>query len=106
MCVIASGAGLVRLLPWLTSPEVPLRVAIPFARALAAVAIETSVVVGLPIGFGVAAAVVSDRGESRAMHALGASPFDVIGGAWWVALVLVGLAFSLRQGYFQLANSA
>ena len=92
MCVIASGAGLVRLLPWLTSPEVPLRVAIPFARALAAVAIETSVVVGLPIGFGVAAAVVSDRGESRAMHALGASPFDVIGGAWWVALVLVGLA--------------
>jgi hypothetical protein len=63
----------------------------PFARALAAVAIETAVVVGLPIGFGIAAAVVSDRGEARAMHALGASPLDVIRSGWWVAVAVVAL---------------
>ena len=68
---IALGAGLVRLLPWLLSPEVPLRVALPFAKALTAVAIETAFFVGVPIGFCFAAAQSVERGEARALFALG-----------------------------------
>lgn len=72
---IAAGAGVVRLLPWLSSPDVPLLVALPFARALTAVAVETAALVGLPLGFGLAAAILVDRGEARALCALGAAPF-------------------------------
>ena len=42
-------AGGIRLLPWLWSPEVPLEVALPFARALGAAATETALMFGLPI---------------------------------------------------------
>lgn len=92
VCVLACGAGLVRLLPWLSSPEVPLTVVMPFARALGAVAIETALIIGLPIGFGLAAAVLTDRGELRAMSALGASPLDVVRSGWWVAASIVVVA--------------
>lgn len=75
---LALAAGLVRLLPWLLSPEVPFRVALPFAKALAAVAIETAFFVGMPIGFALAAAECVERGEARALFALGVSPAGLV----------------------------
>lgn len=74
---LALGAGTIRLLPWILSPDVPLRVALPFAKALAAVAVETAFLVGLPIGFALAAAQAVDRGEARALAALGVSPLGL-----------------------------
>jgi hypothetical protein len=76
--VLAVGASAVRLLPWVMSPEVPLAVAAPFAEALAALACETALMVGLPIGAGLAAAKFVERGESRALMALGASPASLV----------------------------
>ena len=72
--LLALAAGWVRLLPWMVSPEVPLPVALPFARALLAVAVETAVLVGVPVGLAFAAARCVERGEARALFALGASP--------------------------------
>jgi hypothetical protein len=92
MLVLALAAGLVRLLPWIVSPEVPLRVSLPFALALAAVAVETAFFVGLPIGFALAAAKLVDRGEARALWALGASPARIVVGSVPHALVLAAFA--------------
>jgi hypothetical protein len=78
---IALGAGMIRLLPWMLSKDVPLRVSLPFAKALTAVAVETAFLVGLPIGFALAAAQTVDRGEARALAALGVSPLGLVLGA-------------------------
>lgn len=78
---LAVGAGLVRLLPWLVAPNVPLRVCLPFARALAAVATQTALLVGLPTGFAVGAALFVERGEARALLALGVSPRRLVASA-------------------------
>jgi hypothetical protein len=48
--VIALFAGLVRLLPWMLASELPWGVVWPFAQALGAVALETSLLVGVPAG--------------------------------------------------------
>jgi hypothetical protein len=92
---LALAAGVVRLLPWLLSPEVPLRVALPFAKALAAVAVETAFFVGVPIGFCFAAAEAVERGEARALFALGVSPFGVVRGAVRHVALLGVAAFAL-----------
>ena len=88
--IVAAGAGVVRLLPWLSSPDVPVRVALPFARALTAVAAETAVIIGLPVGSAMAAAILVDRGELRALCALGARPLKVALGALPALLVCAG----------------
>jgi len=75
--VLAVGAALVRLLPWLLSPEVPLPVAVPFAKALLAVAFEAAFFVGVPAGCALGAAVFVERGEARALHCQGASPLSL-----------------------------
>jgi hypothetical protein len=89
--VAALGAGLVRLLPWLLAADVPLAVVAPFARALCAVAVETALLVGLPAGAAVGAAAFVERGEARALLALGASPRDLV----IRAVPRVGLAAAL-----------
>lgn len=96
---IALAAGAIRLLPWLLSREVPLRVAWPFAQALAAVAVETAFFVGLPVGFALAAAQLVERGEARALLALGASPARITLGALAHALLLGALAFAGAVGF-------
>src|SRR6186713_2206673 len=48
--LVGVAAALVRLLPWLLSPDVPLPVALPFAKALLAVAFEAAFFVGVPAG--------------------------------------------------------
>jgi hypothetical protein len=94
-CVLlaALGAGLVRLLPWLLAAEIPWTVATPFAAALAAVALETAVLVGVPIGFAFGAAVFVERGEARALMALGASPLRLVASSHLRLVVVAGLSF-------------
>lgn len=81
--VLALGvaAGLVRVLPWLVAPRVPLAVALPFARGLAAVALETALLAAPPIGWALGAALAVERGEARALLALGASPARLVAGS-------------------------
>ncbi len=61
-------------MPWLLEPDVPWRVALPFARTLIAVAIEAAVMVGFPIGVTLACARFASRGEARVMQLLGERP--------------------------------
>ena len=67
-------AGAVRVLPWLLDPDVPWRVAAPFARGLAAVAIESALLVGWPVGWAVACFRSVESGEARVLQTLGESP--------------------------------
>jgi len=89
----AFGAGMVRLLPWLLSAEVPLAVTIPFAKALSSVAVETALLAGLPAGFALGAAVFVERGEARALMALGASPLRLIVGCLPHVVLLASATF-------------
>lgn len=93
-CLLAAGAGLVRLLPWLLAPEVPLRVIWPFARILASSAVDVAVIVGLPLGVGVAAAIAAERGELRAVAALGMAPHAVAARLLAAALLPASLALT------------
>ncbi len=72
--VMGIAGGFVRLLPWLVAPDVPLRLSVPFARLLFGSALEAALLVGLPVGAGVGAALFVERGEARALSALGARP--------------------------------
>lgn len=67
-------AGGVRLMPWLLDPVVPWRVASPFARGLAAVALETALLVGWPVGWALAACRFVETGEGRVLLTLGERP--------------------------------
>lgn len=91
--VLAVGlaAGTVRLLPWLLAPEVPLRVALPFARALGASATEIAFLVGAPIGAALVVVSFIERGEARSLMAVGASPLRLTLSTF-PHLALVGLA--------------
>lgn len=74
--VAAAGlvAGGIRLLPWLLDPAVSWRVAGPFARGLAAVAIESAILVGWPLGWALACASFVERGHARVLQTLGERP--------------------------------
>lgn len=89
--VFAAGvcAAGVRLLPWLLSPDVPREVALQFARVLVGVAGEAAYVVGLPLGAALASALLHERGEARALFALGVSPRQIALGSWPTVLLLV-----------------
>jgi hypothetical protein len=91
---LALAAGAIRLLPWIVSPAVPLAVAAPFAEALAALACESALMIGLPAGCGLGAAKFVERGEARALMALGLSPARLVLRAAppVLALALVGSA--------------
>src|SRR6266487_1564967 len=60
---VATLAGAVRVLPWLVAPHVPLRVALPFARALFAVGMSPARIVRATLapalGFAALAAVAA-----------------------------------------------
>jgi len=99
LLAVAVAAGLVRLLPWLLAPEVPLEVALPFARALGAQATETAFLMGLPLGFAWAAATAVDRGEVRALAALGASPRSMAAHQMPFAAAASVVAFAALLGW-------
>jgi hypothetical protein len=74
-CALAALAGAaVRVLPWLLDPAVSLRVAAPFARSIAALALEAAILVGWPVGWALAAVRVVERGEERVLQTLGQRP--------------------------------
>src|SRR5688572_10804859 len=92
--VLAVAAALVRLLPWLLSPDVPFPVALPFAKALLAVAFEAAYFVGVPAGCALGAAVFVERGEARALHCQGASPLRLASECIPFMILVGGLAFT------------
>jgi hypothetical protein len=67
-------AGAVRLMPWMLDPAVPWRVAAPFARGLAAVALEAALLIGWPVGWALAACRFVESGEARVPLTLGERP--------------------------------
>jgi hypothetical protein len=85
--------GAVRLLPWLLDPAVPWRVAAPFARGLAAVALEAALLLGWPIGWAVACFRFVESGEARVLLTLGERPEQTVR-----RLAPQGLAFAAALG--------
>jgi hypothetical protein len=77
--LVALLGGLVRLLPWLLDPAVSFRLALPFARGVLALAVETSLLVGWPIGWALASVQAVERGEARVLFTLGQSPSQALG---------------------------
>jgi hypothetical protein len=67
-------AGAVRVLPWLLDPAVPWPTAAPFARGLAAVALEAALLVGWPVGWALACFRYVESGEARVLLTLGERP--------------------------------
>ena len=92
-------AGSVRVLPWLLDPSVSWRVAGPFARGLAAVAFESALLVGWPLGWAMACYRIVDRGEARVLQSLGEGPRSTMrrlslqGGALALLLSFVSLLY-------------
>jgi hypothetical protein len=72
--LLALAAASVRVLPWLLDPRVPWRVAVPFGRAVASVAVEAAVLVGWPVGWALATFALIERGEARVLALLGERP--------------------------------
>lgn len=89
---VATLAGAIRVLPWLVAPNVPLRVALPFARALFAVGLETTLLCAPPIGWALACSTLVERGEARALFALGLGPGRVVRATALPALAFAALA--------------
>lgn len=71
-------AGAVRVLPWLLDPSVPWPTAAPFARGLAAVALEAALFVGWPVGWALACFRYVESGEARVLLTLGERPADTV----------------------------
>lgn len=96
---IGVGAGAIRLLPWLVSPDVPLSLAVPFAEELWRRASEVALLVGLPVGAAIAAALFVESGAARSLMALGAPPIRLALAVAQVGLlfVAVGAAFGLAR---------
>jgi hypothetical protein len=91
---VACLAGLVRALPLLMAPGVPAGLAPAVARGVVGVALEAALFVAPPIAAALGAARFVERGEARALHALGVPPAGLLLGAWPVAAA-VALASGL-----------
>ena len=74
MTVAGMTAGGIRLLPWVLDPSVSWRVTVPFARALAELALEAAILLGWPLGWSLAAIRLVESGESRVLALLGERP--------------------------------
>jgi hypothetical protein len=85
-------AGAVRVLPWVLDPAVPIRAALPFARGLAAVGVESALLVGWPLGWAVAFFGIVESGEGRVLQTLGQGPFATV-----MRLAPQGMAFALAS---------
>ncbi len=85
-------AGTVRVLPLLLAPGVPLRLAPVLARGVAAVSLETALFLAPPIAWALAASRLVERGEARALFAIGVRPLRVIASGWPAALGIAAAA--------------
>ncbi len=92
--VVAAIAGVVRVLPMFLAPGVPLRLAPVMARGIVAVSLETALFVAPPIGWALSASRLVDRGEARALFAVGVRPLRILA-AGWPAAVGIALAAAL-----------
>jgi hypothetical protein len=89
---VALLAGAVRVLPLLLAPGVPLRLAPVLARGVAAVALEAALFVAPPIGWALAASRLVERGEARALFAMGVSPLGIVRRGWPAVLAVIAAA--------------
>jgi hypothetical protein len=94
--VLALGlfAGAVRVLPILLASALPLRLAAPLARGVLGMSLETALFVAPPLAWALAASALIERGEARALSAIGVRPARIVASAWPAALV-VALAAGL-----------
>ena len=83
---VALVAGAVRVLPLLLAPGVPLRLAPVLVRGIAGVAFETALFVAPPVAWALAASRLADRGEARALFAVGVRPARIVASGWPAAL--------------------
>lgn len=92
--VVAVGlfAGAVRLSPLFLGQGLPLRVLGPLARAALAVSLETGLFVAPSLAWALAGAALLDRGEARALFAVGVRPARLALTAWPSLLLLAILA--------------
>jgi hypothetical protein len=89
---VALVAGGVRLLPLFFAARVPMRLLPVLARAVLGVAFETALFVAPPIGWALAASRLVERGEARALFAIGVRPAGIVVEAWPAAAGLAGAA--------------
>jgi len=88
------------VLPLLLSPSVPIALASPFVHAALAVSLEVALFVAPAIGASLAAARFVERGEARAVFALGASPRSLVLAAWpaWLVFAAASALASATWG--------
>lgn len=101
---VLSGAGLLRLMPWLLSDEVPLAVARPFARSLAKSALETSVFLGMPFGIALAAAAALRGSDGHPSSGRFRAFPELVRGV--ASAALIGAALSAGGAFVLLRGSA
>jgi hypothetical protein len=89
---VAVVAGLVRALPLFLGPGVPLRLAPVLGRGIAAVSLEAALFVAPPVGWALAASRLVDRGEARALFAVGIPPRRILASAWPAAAGIAAAA--------------
>jgi hypothetical protein len=92
-------AGAVRILPWLLDPAVPWAVAAPFARALAAVAFESGLLVGWPIGWSLACFRLVESGEALTLQTLGERPRTTCARLAWQGAVFSAVLGAVALDY-------
>lgn len=71
--------GWVRVLPWALAPEVPLAALQPFIVQLLVGAGEAALLLGVPVAAALTALELRERGEARALFALGVTPWAMAG---------------------------
>lgn len=76
--VAALVGAAVRLLPWVLDPTIPWSVLAPFARSLAAIAVEAAILTGWPVGWALAAARLVERGEAGVLASVGEAPTQTV----------------------------
>lgn len=86
--------GIIRLLPWILSQEVGIVATLPFARALSSAALEAALLLGSPAGVAIGASLFVERGEHRALAALGMTPLRVLSSLSLPAVVVIALAIA------------
>lgn len=74
----ATVAAAVRILPWVLDPSIPWATLGPFAKSLAAVALEAAILTGWSVGWALATARLVERGEARVLASLGESPLRTV----------------------------
>jgi hypothetical protein len=89
--------GWVRVLPWVLAPDVPFAAVQPFVVQLLVGAGEAAVLLAAPVAAALATTELRERGEARALFALGVTPW-AIAGAIARTLFLPSLAATVLVG--------